>query len=426
MSTKSKPVSPVIVPLAERMRPQSLDAVVGQAHLLAPDGALRQTLASGFLPSVILWGPPGVGKTTLALLLAKSLGRPFTKLSAINAGVKELREVIEKAQEGEVLFVDEIHRFSKSQQDALLGAVEQGVITLIGATTENPSFEVNGALLSRSQVYVLENLDNETLLTLAKRALEQDNILGPLQIELSEKEAILDFAGGDARKMLGLLEQAAHLAASRKSNITNEIVALVAQQPSVRYDKGGESHYDIASAMIKSIRGSDPHAALYWMARMLVGGEDVRFVARRLVISAAEDIGLANPNALLIATAGFQAVEMIGMPEARIILGEVCTYLATSPKSNSAYMAINEAMALASKSNRMEVPKWLRNAPTKLMKQEGYGVGYKYAHAFPGHFVNQQYMPDGLVGTALYIPADNLRENEIRTRLERWWGVKQT
>jgi putative ATPase len=345
-------------------------------------------------------------------------------LSAINAGVKELREVIEKAQEGQVLFVDEIHCFSKSQQDALLGAVEQGVITLIGATTENPSFEVNGALLSRSQVYILEGLDNSTLLALAERALKRDEIIGPLNISLEETEALLDFANGDARRMLGLLEQAAHLAASRQSGITNEIVTLVAQQPSIRYDKGGESHYDIASAMIKSIRGSDPHAALYWMARMLVGGEEVRFVARRLVISAAEDIGLANPNALLIATAGFQAVELIGMPEARIILGEVCIYLATSPKSNSAYMAINEAMALAEKSSRLEVPKWLRNAPTKLMKQEGYGKGYKYAHSFPGHFVNQQYMPDALVGKAVYSPADNPRENEIRAQLERWWGTK--
>ncbi|RMF24334.1 MAG: replication-associated recombination protein A [Bacteroidetes bacterium] len=423
-------------PLAERMRPRSLDEYVGQRHLVGPGAVLRQAIESGKVPSFIMWGPPGVGKTTLAWIIAQQLERPFHSLSAINSGVKDIREAIEKARKqrffdrpNPILFIDEIHRFSKSQQDALLGAVEKGVITLIGATTENPSFEVISALLSRCQVYVLEPLSREELVGLVERALKQDEYLRKLDVEVAEYEALLQFSGGDARKLYNALELVTHFAEPGKPfRITNALVTEKIQRNIAQFDKGGEWHYDIASAFIKSIRGSDPDAAVYWLARMIEGGEDVKFIARRLMISAAEDIGLANPNALLLATTAFQAVQAVGLPEARIILSEAAIYLATSPKSNSAYLAINKAQQAVREHGSLPVPLHLRNAPTTLMKQLGYGKGYRYAHDFEGHFAAQLHLPEALQNARFYEPAENPQEKRIlQFLLERWkerYGAK--
>lgn len=419
-------------PLAERMRPRSLAEYIGQTHLVGDKGILRQVLQSKHLPSMILWGPPGVGKTTLARLIAEEMERPFYLLSAINSGVKDVREAIANAKKqrffstpSPILFIDEIHRFSKSQQDALLGAVEQGVVTLIGATTENPSFEVISALLSRCQVYVLESLDAAALRRMLDRALAQDEVLKRLDIEIAETDALFQYSGGDGRKLLNLLEIVVSASDTTQAiQIDNEAVTSKLQQNLAQYDKNGELHYDIISAFIKSVRGSDPNAAIYWLARMLAGGEDVKFIARRLVILAAEDIGLANPNALLLANAGFDAVHKIGMPEARIVLSEVVIYLATSPKSNSAYTAINAAMAHVKQSGHLPVPLHLRNAPTSLMKGLGYGASYQYAHDFPGNFVEQEFMPAGLEGHVFYQPQSNKAELSIWQRLQQWWKQK--
>ncbi len=417
-------------PLAERMRPTSLDGYVGQEHLTGTEGILRRALEKGaHLPSFILWGPPGTGKTTLASIIAHQLERPFLSLNAVHSGVKDIREAIQKAQKqqffdraGPILFIDEIHRFSKSQQDALLSAVEKGVITLIGATTENPSFEVIPPLLSRCQVYTLDPLDKNALELLARRALEQDEILRKLKPELRETHALFRLSGGDARKLYNLLELSAEQCPEGEPLIiTDELISRLAHRYVARYDKGGEQHYDLASAFIKSIRGSDPNAALYWLARMLEGGEDVKFIARRLLISASEDIGLANPNALLMATQTFRAVQMIGMPEARIILSEATIYLATSPKSNSAYLAIDKALETVRRGDDPPVPLSLRNAPTKLMKQLGYGKDYRYAHQYEGHFVEADYLPESLKDAVFYQPADNPQENKMLERLKRWW-----
>lgn len=421
-----------MIPLAERMRPAKLSDYIGQQHLIGPDAGLGKAMASGRLPSMILWGPPGVGKTTLARLLAQEAKSTFFTLSAIHSGVKDVRDTIQKARSQHffntpkpVLFIDEIHRFSKSQQDSLLGAVEDGTITLIGATTENPSFEVISALLSRCQVYVLKALDKEALISILERALTQDEYLKQKDIEVREYEALLQYSGGDARKLLNALELTIDAAVDEQPvTITNDRVTEVVQQKLAMYDKGGEQHYDIASALIKSIRGSDPQAAVYWLARMLEGGEDVKFIARRLMISAAEDIGLANPNALLMATTAFQAVQAIGMPEARIILSEATIYLATSPKSNAAYLAIDKALETVRQSGSLSVPLHLRNAPTALMKQLNYGKGYKYAHDFPGHFVLQEYLPDELSGKVFYQPQDNPAEEKIRQKLHQDWKGK--
>lgn len=416
-------------PLAERMRPKKLDDFVGQKHLVGPGAVLRQAIQSGNIPSFILWGPPGVGKTTLAKIIANELKRPFHILSAISSGVKDVRDVIQKAQgqhffnsPNPILFIDEIHRFSKSQQDSLLGAVEQGVVTLIGATTENPSFEVIPALLSRCQVYVLEYLSKEELIFLLKQALEKDEYLKQQPIEIREYEAILQYSGGDARKLYNILELVANYGeAGQALVIDNEMATERVQQNIARYDKSGEQHYDIASAFIKSIRGSDPNAAVYWLARMIEGGEDVKFIARRMLIAAAEDIGLANPNALLMASTAFQAVQAVGFPEGRIILSQAAIYLATSPKSNSAYMAINEAQALVRKTGNLPVPLHLRNAPTQLMKQLDYGKGYKYAHDYPGNFAEQEFLPDEASGSRLFNPQANPPEENIRKRLRQLW-----
>ncbi len=419
-------------PLAERMRPNSLDEVVGQQHLVGPNGILRKALAGGMLPSMILWGPPGVGKTTLARLIAKDLDRPFHTLSAISSGVKDVREVIEKASgsglfsRAAVLFIDEIHRFSKSQQDSLLGAVEKGTITLIGATTENPSFEVISALLSRCQVYILEPLTEEDLLSLLHRAMEQDAELKRRKIELQETDALMRASGGDARRLLNTFELSVKAAPQDADpiTITNELVKQVVQNTSARYDKQGEQHYDIISAFIKSMRGSDPNGAVYWLARMVEGGEDPLFIARRMVILASEDIGNANPNALLMATTTMQAAQMIGWPESRIILSQCAIYLACSPKSNASYMAIGAAQSKVKESGDLPVPLHLRNAPTKLMKDIGYGRNYQYSHEGEGNFLDQEYLPDALSGTAFYEPGDNPREREYRAMLERLWGGK--
>lgn len=419
-------------PLAERMRPQSLEDYIGQAHLLQTGGTLRKAIDAGVLPSLIFWGPPGVGKTTLAHLLANHLKRPFYTLSAISSGVKDVRDIIQKvesggmfSQKGSVLFIDEIHRFSKSQQDSLLGAVEKGVITLIGATTENPSFEVISALLSRCQVYTLESHSAEDLRTLLDRAVAQDELLKKRTIVLQETKALMAIAGGDARKMLNLFEMVVStFPAEEPAVITDELVHQLAQQR-VRYDKDGEQHYDIISAFIKSIRGSDPDAAVYWLARMIEGGEDPKFIARRLLISAAEDIGLANPTALIMANNTFQAIQVIGWPEARIILSECTIYLATSPKGNAAYLAIDEALAEVRRSTDLPVPLHLRNAPTKLMKELGYGAEYQYAHQFPGNFVRQQYLPDALKDRTFFHPGSSKREQEIATQIKTWWPDKQ-
>lgn len=418
-------------PLAERMRPNELSEYIGQRHLLEENGALRKAIQSKILPSIIFWGPPGVGKTTLANLLAKQLNRPFYTLSAISSGVKDVREIIQKAESqgmfqsnGAVLFIDEIHRFSKSQQDSLLGAVEKGTITLIGATTENPSFEVISALLSRCQVYTLESHTVEDLLELINRAITQDVILSKRKIELREYKSLIAVAGGDARKMLNLLEMVVNtFSPNETAVITDELVNQLAQQR-VRYDKDGEQHYDIISAFIKSIRGSDPDAAVYWLARMIEGGEDPKFIARRLLISAAEDIGLANPTALIMANNTFQAIQVIGWPEARIILSQCAIYLATSPKGNAAYLAIDEAIATVKQDPNAPVPLHLRNAPTKLMKDLGYGAQYQYAHDFPGNFVSQQYLPDSLKDRTFFHAGSSAREQEIHKQLLTLWPNK--
>lgn len=413
-------------PLSERMRPKSLDDFIGQEHLVGKDGILRKIIESGSVPSFLLWGPPGVGKTTIAGIIAEQMRFEFIALSAISAGVKEVREVIEKAKfrERTILFIDEIHRFNKSQQDALLGAVEKGIVSLIGATTENPSFEVVGALLSRCQVYVLKPLEEKHLIQLLENAIAHDSILRQKQIHLKETDALLNISGGDGRKLLNLFELVVNAATENPIEVTNEMVTRVAQQKIALYDKSGEQHYDIISAFIKSIRGSDPNAAVYWLARMLDGGEDVKFIARRLLILASEDIGNANPTALVIATNGFQAVQMIGMPEAAIILSQVTTYLATSTKSNASYVAVKQAQKLVSEKGDLPVPLHLRNAPTSMMKDMGYGKNYQYAHDFKNNFINQEFLPDALAGKKLFEPGKNAREEEMRQFLKKLWGEK--
>ena len=422
--------SRMLPPLPERMRPHSLDGYVGQRHLIGKGCILRNMIESGNLSSFILWGPPGVGKTTLSRIVAQSLGREFYTLSAVSSGVKDVRDVIDKAKSNSIfsrglspiLFIDEIHRFNKSQQDALLGAVEDGTIVLIGATTENPSFEVITPLLSRCQVFVLKPLAEADLNNLLERSLKEDEILRNLDIEVKETDALFRFSAGDARKLLNILEIVTGAFAGKgRIIIDNKSVTSCLQENIAIYDKGGEMHYDIISAFIKSVRGSDPNAAVYYLARMLEGGEDPIFIARRLCILAAEDVGLANPNALLLANACFQTVHNIGMPEARIPLSECTIYLASSAKSNSAYMAINEAMAVARDTQMESVPLYLRNAPTKLMEQLGYKDGYKYAHDYPGHFTDLEFMPEGLVGRKFYEPADNRQEETLRARLESLW-----
>lgn len=415
-------------PLAERLRPRNLEEYIGQKHLVGEGAILRKMIESGRVPSFLLWGPPGVGKTTLAQIIANTLDTPFYTLSAINSGVKDVREVIELAKKNQffntkspILFIDEIHRFSKSQQDSLLGAVETGVITLIGATTENPSFEVIRPLLSRCQVYVLQSLGKEDLEELAHRALTQDIILKDRDIELKETDAILRFSGGDARKLLNILDLVISSEVNDKITITDKLVTERLQENPAAYDKGGEMHYDIISAFIKSIRGSDPDAAIYWLARMVSGGEDPKFIARRLVISAAEDIGLANPNALLLANACFETLHKIGWPEGRIVLAETTIYLATSPKSNSAYMSIDEAIALVNETGNLPVPLHLRNAPTKLMKELNYGKEYKYAHSFENNFVQQDYVPKEIKGRQFWKPQQNAAESKIVEWLKKLW-----
>jgi putative ATPase len=412
-------------PLAERVRPQNLQQYIGQEHLTGPDAPLRKAIDAKNIPSIIFWGPPGVGKTTLARIIGNELGLQFYQLSAISAGVAEVRKVIEDAKTlGKVLlFLDEIHRFNKSQQDALLGAVESGRIVLIGATTENPSFEVNNALLSRCQVYILKELDVDALTKITHQAIAEDEVLKQKQITLVEHEALFLFSGGDARKLLNILEILANQP-EQEINITNKLVKDTLQQNIALHDKSGEAHYNIISAFIKSIRGSDPNGAVYWLARMLAGGEDVKFIARRMLILASEDIGNANPNALLIANQTFASVNIIGMPEARIILSQCATYLACSPKSNASYKAINQAMELVSKTGQLPVPLHLRNAPTKLMNELGYGKDYKYAHDFENNFVAVEFLPDGLIGNSFYEPGDNARENEQRTFLKHRWKEK--
>ena len=412
-------------PLAERLRPRTLGDYIGQKHLVGEGAVLRRMIESGRIASFILWGPPGVGKTTLAQIIAHRLETPFYTLSAVTSGVKDVRDVIEKAQKGRffneaspILFIDEIHRFSKSQQDSLLGAVERGIVTLIGATTENPSFEVIRPLLSRCQVYVLQPLEKDDLLELLHRAITTDVILKERNIELKETGALLRYSGGDARKLLNILE----LVVENNVVITDQLVEATLQQNPLAYDKEGEMHYDIISAFIKSIRGSDPDGALYWMARMIEGGEDPQFIARRMVISASEDIGLANPNALLLANAAFDTVMKIGWPEARIALAECCVYLATSPKSNSAYLAIDDALAHVRETGNLPVPLHLRNAPTKLMKQLGYSDGYKYPHDFPGHFTQQQYLPDELVQQRFWHAQHSPAEQKLHERMISYWG----
>ncbi len=415
------------VPLAEKLRPIVLDDYLGQVHLVGEGAILRKSIESGNIPSMILWGPPGVGKTTLAILISHKLFRPFYTLSAISSGVKDVREVIAKANEaggGAILFIDEIHRFSKSQQDSLLGAVEKGIVTLIGATTENPSFEVISPLLSRCQVYILQDLDEKELLLLLAKGVESLQADTGKTIYLKETEALMRVSGGDARKLLNALELTVHSSSEPTVNIDNEMVLSVIQQNMALYDKGGEMHYDVISAFIKSVRGSDPNAALYYLARMIEGGEDPKFIARRLLILASEDIGNANPNALLLATSCFQAVTMIGMPESRIILSQTTIYLAVSPKSNASYLAIDKARELVRKTGDLAVPLHIRNAPTKLMKKVGYGKDYQYAHNHPDHFVFQEFMPDELSGTQIFEPAGNARENEMRTRLKTLWKDK--
>ena len=416
-------------PLAERLRPSTLDNYIGQKHLVGPDAVLRRMIESGRISSFILWGPPGTGKTTLAHIIAKKLEVPFFTLNAVSSGVKDVREVIESAQKNRlfmkgnpILFIDEIHRFNKSQQDSLLSAVERGIVTLIGATTENPSFEIIRPLLSRCQLYILKSLDKDDLLELLDRAIKEDFYLKDKPITIRETDALLRFSGGDARKLLNTLELVVEAeSGAEEIVITNEVVTERLQQNPLAYDKDGEMHYDIVSAYIKSIRGSAPDGALYWLARMIQGGEDPSFIARRLVISASEDIGLANPNALLIANAAFDAVMKIGWPEGRIPLAEATVYLATSPKSNSAYMGINTALSLVEQTGNLPVPLHLRNAPTKLMKELGYSDGYKYAHDYENHFVKQQFLPEELVGTSLWTPQPNAAEEKMRERMQYLW-----
>jgi putative ATPase len=414
------------IPLAERMRPHSLDQFAGQKHLVGDKGILRRYIESGMIPSMIFWGPPGVGKTTLANILAAQLKLPFVALSAINAGVKDIRDVIERARSrpGTILFIDEIHRFSKSQQDALLGAVEKGIVTLIGATTENPSFEVISALLSRSQVYVLQHLSKEELINLIDKAVAEDEYLRKKKIDIREYEALLTISGGDARKLLNLLDIVVEGANTDAVTITDALVKEMAQQNIALYDKSGEMHYDIISAFIKSMRGGDPNGAVYWLARMIEGGEDPKFIARRMLILASEDIGNANPNALLLANACFQSVTVIGYPESRIILSQTAVYLATSPKSNASYLAIGQAQAFVRETGGLPVPLHLRNAPTKLMKELNYGKEYKYAHNYEQNFVQQEFLPEQASGTRFFDPGNNPRENEIRKSLKNLWGDK--
>ncbi|MCI7037872.1 MAG: replication-associated recombination protein A [Prevotella sp.] len=418
-------------PLAERMRPTTLDEYIGQRHLVGEGAVLRNMILSGRITSFILWGPPGVGKTTLAQIIAQTMKVPFYTLSAVTSGVKDVREVIQKAegsrffsQASPILFIDEIHRFSKSQQDSLLGAVEKGTVTLIGATTENPSFEVIRPLLSRCQLYVLKSLEKEDLMLLLARAIEKDSVLSKRNIEIRENGAILRYSGGDARKLLNILELVVEASQDGDVVITDDVVTARLQQNPLAYDKDGEMHYDIISAFIKSIRGSDPDAALYWMARMIEGGEDPQFIARRLVISASEDIGLANPNALLLANAAFDAVMKIGWPEGRIPLAEAAVYLATSPKSNSAYNGINEALSLVRNTGNLPVPLHLRNAPTKLMAELGYADGYKYSHDYPGHFVRQQFMPDELESHRIWHAQHSPAEEKLYNNMVNCWGER--
>lgn len=413
-------------PLAERLRPTKLDDLVGQEHLVGEKGVIRKTIQSGNIPSMIFWGPPGVGKTTIANIIANEAKKPFYILSAINAGVKDIREVIDKAKASprSILFIDEIHRFNKSQQDALLGAVEKGIITLIGATTENPSFEVNSALLSRSQVYSLNALEEKDLLKLVTMALQKDVELKKRDVKIKEHQALFQLSGGDARKVLNLLELVVDSVAEGEVEITDELVTSVAQKKIAIYDKSGEQHYDIISAFIKSMRGSDPNAAIYYLARMVEGGEDVKFIARRMLILASEDIGNANPTALVIANSTFQAVDVIGHPEARIILAQCAVYLASSPKSNASYMAINNAISKVNETGDLPVPLSVRNAPTKLMKNMGYGKGYQYAHDYEGGFVNMEFLPDKISGEKFYEPGNNPREEEMRKYLRSLWKEK--
>ncbi len=420
-----------LAPLAERMRPAGLSDYIGQQHLVGPGAILRQAIEAGNIPSLLLWGPPGVGKTTLAFIIARQLKRPFFNLSAINAGVKEIRAIIEDSvklrDEGEaqpILFIDEIHRFSKSQQDSLLAAVENGLLTLIGATTENPSFEVISALLSRCQVYVLQHLQAEELKSLLQLAITKDTELAKKKIVIKEYEALLRLSGGDARKLLNVLELVVQTLKQQEIEIDNDLVLQLVQQNMAIYDKSGEQHYDIISAFIKSIRGSDPNAGVYWLARMIEGGEDPAFIARRLLILAAEDIGNANPNALLLAQSCFDSVKVIGWPESRIILAQLVTYLASSPKSNASYEAINKAQAAVRQSGDLSVPIHLRNAPTGLMKDLGYGKDYQYAHAFENNFAAQEYLPDRLSGTVFYEPGANPSENKLREHLKKLWKDK--
>ncbi len=419
-------------PLAERLRPKTLDHYLSQEHLIGRHGPLRKAVEAGIIPSLIFWGPPGVGKTTLADIIANQSNRPFYSLSAISSGVKDVREVIEKAknsggiftQKNPILFIDEIHRFSKSQQDSLLGAVEKGWITLMGATTENPSFEVIPALLSRCQVYILKPFNKKDLESLLHRAIKEDELIKQRNINLTETEALIKLSGGDARKLLNIFELIVNTETTDKVDITNEMVLSKVQQNTVRYDKTGEQHYDIISAFIKSIRGSDPNAAIYWLARMIEGGEDVKFIARRLIIAASEDIGNANPTALVVANNCFQAVTIIGYPESGIILSQCVTYLASSPKSNASYLAIGKAQKLVQETGDLSVPLPLRNTPTKFMKDIGYGNNYKYAHDYPGNFIIQEFLPTEISNTSFYEPGDNPREDALRNYLKSKWGKK--
>ncbi len=420
-----------MIPLAERMRPRDLDHYLGQEHLVGPQGVLRKAVESGRIPSFILWGPPGVGKTTLAKVIANELKIPFFSLSAINSGVKDVRDAIERAQKtrffdaaSPILFIDEIHRFSKSQQDSLLGAVEQGIVTLIGATTENPSFEVISALLSRCQVYILEPLSGDQLIQLLQETIATDEVLRNREITIADYNKLLQYSGGDARKLLNALEIVTEVHSGPGLVITDDLVTDTIQQNLVRYDKSGDQHYDIISAFIKSIRGSDPNGALYWLARMIEGGEDVKFICRRMIISASEDIGLASPNALLMATQAFQAVQAVGFPEARIIMAEAAVYLALSPKSNSAYMGIEAALTAVRETGDLPVPLHLRNAPTQLMKSLGYGAAYDYAHDHEDNFSIQEYLPESLENRKFYDPQVNPTEQKAREKLQNWWKDK--